>query len=75
MGEPGRNLDGSYDSEGDDLNLFRNLDAALNRAEVGETSRIDLEVPPGSVTSEGAKSGIRGGLAETSTTRVATDTI
>ena len=74
MGEPGRNLEGSFDSEGDDLTLLRNLDAALGQVDAGEIYHVDLEVP-GSVDSEGARSGARGGPAESSTMRVATDTI
>ena len=74
MGEPGRNLNGSIDSEGDDLNLLRGLEAFLGQVDAGDVSHVDLEVP-GSVDTEGARSGARGGLAESSTMRVATDTI
>ena len=59
MGEPGRNLNGSFDSDGDDRTLLRGLEAALGQVDAGDVSHVDLEVP-GSVDTEGSRSGARG---------------
>ena len=71
MGEPGETLEGSIDSEGDDRELLRGLEAALLGQDDARDSSVDLAVP-GLFDSHGSLSGHQGGIAESSAVKAAT---
>ena len=70
MGEPGETLEGSIDSEGDDRELLRGLEAALGHDD-DRNSGVDRAVP-GLFDSHGSLSGHQGGVAESSAAKAAT---
>ena len=63
MGEPGEIVDGSFDSDGDNKELLRGLEAALGHADDRDESGVDHAVP-GLFESHGSLSGHQGGIAE-----------
>ena len=64
-------MDGSFDSEGDNKELLRDLEAALGRVDAGDDSGVDHAVP-GLFNSQETLSGSQGGFAESSADRAAT---
>ena len=72
MGEPASNVDGSFDNDGDDKELLRELGAALGLDDAGDHSGVDLAVP-GSFSSKGSMSAFIGGVAESSAAQAATE--
>ena len=72
MGEPGENVDGSFDSEGDNKELLRGLEAALGRVDDRDDSGVDHAVPR-LFDSRGTLGGSQGGFAESSAVRAATN--
>ena len=71
MGEPEEALEGTLDSEGNDPELLRGLEAALARQDDADDNGVDSAVP-GLFESHGSLSEHQGGFAESSAAQAAT---